>query len=199
MGQVEPQPRRYTPEEYFALEAQSQEKHEYFEGEVFAMAGTSKAHNAIALNIAVSSLAALRSRGCQLFASDVRVAVQENVHYTYPDVVVSCDPADQQDDYLVRQPVLIVEILSPDTESYDRNEKFQQYQKLPSLRHYVLVAQQKWFVDWFRRNEAGEWVVQQFNEATDVLAIADLGLHLPLADLYAGTDVAALRVLPGAA
>ena len=197
MGQAELQPRRYSPEEYFALEEQSQEKHEYFEGEIFAMAGSSKAHNLLARRLAQKMEDGLGPRNCQVFTSDVRVVVRENIYYTYPDVVVSCDPADQQDDYLVRQPVLIVEILSPGTESYDRNEKFKQYQKLPSLRHYVLVSQQKWFVDWFRRNEADEWVVQQFNEATDVLEIADLGLRLPLAELYAGTGVVPLRVLPG--
>ena len=196
MGHAELQTRYYTAAEYFALEEQSEVRHEYFDGELFAMAGASKAHNRIANNFYRLSFDTLQSTGCQLFTSDVRLAVEENRHYTYPDVVVSCDPADQHDDYLIRHPVLIVEVLSPSTEAYDRAEKFLQYQKLASLRHYVLVHQQKWFVEWFRRNELGEWVVQQLNGADDVLELPDLNLRFPLAGLYAGTGVAPMRVTP---
>ncbi len=196
MALPEQQPRRYTPAEYFALEEQSEVRHEYYDGEIFAKSGTSKTHNRIANNIVRIALTDLGSRGCQLYTADVRLAVQENFHYTYPDVVVSCDPADARDEYMVRHPVLIVEVLSPGTEAYDRAEKFKQYQRLPSLRHYVLIHQRKWLVEWFRRNEAGEWVVQFLNAPGDVLHIPDLDLRLPLAGLYAATDVAPLRVLP---
>ncbi len=196
MAQPEQQPRRYTPAEYFALEEQSEGRHEYFDGEVFAMAGTSKSHNSVALNMTLGLKTALRGKGCQVFMESVRLAVQENFHYTYPDVVVSCDPADARDAYLVRHPVLIVEVLSPGTEAYDREGKFLQYQQLPSLRHYVLVHQKKWLVEWFRRNEAGEWVVQLLNASEALLEIADLNLRLPLTELYEDTDVMPLRILP---
>lgn len=199
MGQAELQIHYYTPTEYFDLEKQSPIKHEYFDGEIFAMAGASKVHNRIANNFDRLSFDVLQGTGCQLFTSDIRVAVEENRHYTYPDVVVSCDPADQRDDYLIRHPVLTVEVLSSSTEAYDRAEKFLQYQKIASLRHYVLVHQQKWFVEWFRRNELSEWVVQQLNGADDVLELPDLGLRFPLTGLYAGTGVAPLRVTPPSA
>ena len=197
MGQAELQPRRYTPEEYFALEAQSEEKHEYFDGEVFAMAGTSIPHNLLTLNIAMSLRAAVRPRGCRVFMEDVRLAVQEGRHYTYPDIMVTCDPADRRETHQVRHPVLIVEVLSPGTQDYDRTEKFSRYQKLPSLRHYLLVSQAAWTVEWFRRDEAGQWIYTLLNDPESVLEIPDLGLVLPLAELYDDTDVAPLRLAPG--
>ena len=196
MEQANFNPTIYTPAEYFALEAQSDERHEYFDGELFTMAGASKAHNAVASNLVVLSLATVRASGCQLFTADVRVAVQEGRHYTYPDLVVSCDPDDQRDEYLVRHPVLLVEITSPGTEGYDHNQKFQQYQQLASLRHYVLISQSRWFVNWFRRSTAGEWVLTQFSGPDAVLEIADLALRWPLADVYAATGVPPLWVGP---
>ncbi|MFD1873945.1 Uma2 family endonuclease [Hymenobacter bucti] len=196
MGQAEVQTRRYTPAEYFALEAQSEMRHEYFEGEVFAMAGASKPHNLIKGNLIAGLRAGIRQRGCRLFDENVRLEVKENNYYTYPDVLVSCDPADYHDPYLVRQPVLIAEILSPSTAEYDRTTKFEHYQKLPSLRHYLLISQSAWIVEWFRRDEAGQWIYTLLTGLDGVLKILDLGLVLPLRELYDDTDVAPLRVLP---
>lgn len=198
MGQAELQERRYTPEEYFTLEESSEVRHEYFEGEVFAMAGASKSHNLLAQNLAAGLRVSLRGRGCQTFMEDVRLVVKENVHYVYPDVLVTCDPADRHDAYLVRHPVLIAEILSPSTADYDRTEKFANYQKLPSLRHYLLISQTSWVVEWFRRDEAGQWIHALLLEPAAVLTIPDLGLTLPLRDLYEDTDVAPLRAMPEA-
>ena len=195
MGQPESQ-RRYTPEEYFALEAQSEVRHEYFDGEVFAMAGGTKSHNLITQNMTMALRAGLRGRGCQVFMEDVRMAVQDAFHYTYPDVVVSCDLADRRDVYLVRQPVLIVAVHSPCTAEYDRSQKFNQYKKLASLRHYILVSQTAWVLEWFRRNEANEWIYTVFSDPNDVLEIPELNLRLPLADVYDDTDVAPLQLMP---
>ena len=188
--------RHYTPEEYFELETTSEVRHEYFEGEVFAMAGASKSHNVLAQNLAAGLRAALRGKGCQTFMEDVRLVMKENVHYVYPDVLVTCDPTDRRDAYLVRHPVLIAEVLSPSTGEYDRTEKFANYQKIPSLRHYLLVSQTAWVVEWFRRDEAGQWIYTLLHEPTGVLKIPDLGLVLPLHELYEDTDVAPLRATP---
>ncbi|MBJ6108682.1 Uma2 family endonuclease [Hymenobacter sp. BT523] len=195
MGRPETQ-HHYTPEEYFALERQSEVRHEYFDGEVFAMAGGTKAHNLITQNITLALRAGVRGRGCQVFMEDVRLAVQESFHYTYPDVVVSCDPDDRCDPYLVRQPVLIVEVLSPSTAEYDRSRKFNQYKKIPSLRHYILVSQSAWVLEWFRRDDLGQWVHTVLSDPADVLEILDLHLHLPLAQVYDDTDVAPLQLTP---
>ncbi len=196
MGQAELQTRRYTPEEYFALEESSEVRHEYFNGEVFAMVGASIAHNLVKGNLVAALRPGARQGGCRVFDENVRLAVQENFYYNYPDVMVSCDPADSRDPYLIRQPVLIAEILSPSTAEYDRTEKFAQYQKLPSLRHYLLVSQTAWVVEWFRRDAAGQWIYTLLHEPGSVLEIPDLGLRLPLAELYDDTDVASLRVTP---
>ncbi|MGI4870518.1 MAG: Uma2 family endonuclease [Janthinobacterium lividum] len=196
MGQAELQPRRYTPQEYFALEAQSQEKHEYFDGEIFAMAGSSKAHNLLARRLAQSIETGLGGRNCKVYTSDIKLAITENFHYTYSDVVVSCDPADQRDAYLVRHPLLVAEVLSPSTADYDRSTKMAAYQKLPSLRHYLLIWQAGWTVDWYRRTPANEWVHTLLDGPEAILEIPDLDLRLPLAELHCNTGVAPLRVEP---
>ncbi|GAA4361075.1 Uma2 family endonuclease [Hymenobacter saemangeumensis] len=196
MGHAEQQKRRYTPAEYFALEEQSVVRHEYFDGEVFAMAGASKAHNTIAQNLVIALRSALRGQRCQVFMEGVRLAVQENFYYTYPDVMVSCAPADFQDEYLVRQPVLIMEVLSPSTAEYDRTEKFSQYRKLASLQHYILVSQATWAMDWYRRDEAGQWIHRLLTEPADILDISDLGLRLPLVEVYEASGIAPIRLGP---
>jgi Uma2 family endonuclease len=198
MGQAAELPRQYTPEEYFALEARSEIRHEYFEGEVFAMAGGSKSHNVLAQNAALGLRASLRGRGCQVFIENVRLEAKEKKYYTYPDVMVSCDPTDRYDPYLVRRPVLIAEILSPSTADYDRTTKFENYQKMPSLRHYLLISQAAWIVEWFRRDEAGQWIYTLLTGPDSILEIPDLGLVLPLRELYDDTDVAPLRTMPSA-
>jgi Uma2 family endonuclease len=198
MGPADSQPRRYTPEEYFALEERSEVCHEYLEGEVFAMAGGSKSHNLLVQSAATSLRLSLRGRGCQVFAENVRLEVKENKYYTYPDVVVSCDLIDRQDPYFVRQPVLLVEVLSPSTAEYDHTTKFENYQKIAGLQHYLLVSQAAWIVEWFRRDEAGQWIYTLLTGPDATLEIPDLGLVLPLRELYEDTDVALLRVLPSA-
>ncbi|MDB5271369.1 MAG: Uma2 family endonuclease [Hymenobacter sp.] len=138
----------------------------------------------------------MRGKGCQVFLEDVRLAVQDGFHYTYPDVMVSCDLTDRRDPYLVRQPVLIVEALSPSTAEYDRPQKFNQYKKMASLRHYTLISQTAWVLEWFRRDELGQWIYTVLSDPTDMLEIPDLNLRLPLADVYDDTDVAPLLPLP---
>jgi len=117
------------------------------------MAAASKSHNLLAQSVALDLRMALRGNDCQVFKEDARLVVKENNHYAYPDVLVGCDPADRHDAYLARQPVLIVEVLSPSIAEYDRTGKFGHYRKLLSLRHYLLVLQAAWAVEWFRRDE----------------------------------------------
>lgn len=154
MEQQQLSPRRYKPAEYFALEEQSEVKHEYFDGEVFAMAGATKPHNRLVKSMMNSLDAALPGRNCEVFINDGRVVIKENYHCVYPGVVVSCDPDDERGDLLVRKPLLIVEVLSDSTAKYDRSDKFKHYRQLPSLHYYALVHQDRWLVEWFHRNEA---------------------------------------------
>lgn len=197
MGRAGLQPRRYTPEEYFALEERSEMRHEYFEGEVFAMVGTSVIHNLIKGNFIAGLRPGVRQRERRYVDENVRLQVREKSFYAYPDVMVSCDPADRRDAYTWRYPVLIAEVLSPSTGDYDRTTKFEHYQKLPSLRHYLLISQLAWTVEWFRRDEAGQWIYTLLTGPAATLEIPDMGLALPLRELYEDTDVAPLLVLPG--
>ena len=127
-----------TPEEYLAFEEKSPIKHEYVDGKVFPMAGGTDAHNTIALNAAIALRSHLRGTGCQVFISDVKVQ-PPNRSYYYPDMFVTCDPADRETSKYKRFPKLIIEVLSSSTEAFDRGDKFIDYQKIESLQEYVLI------------------------------------------------------------
>ena len=187
------QPRRYTAEEYFALEEKGEIRHEFFEGEVFAMVGESIAHNIIAQNFVLALRPALRGKKCQVIMETVQLAVETNRHYTYPDIVVSCDPQDRQGSRLLHHPVLIVEVLSPSTEAYDRGLKFNQYKKLPSLRHYLLVSQKTWLMEWYQLSEHGVWGHTALAEAADAVIIPELNLTLALEQIYEEAGVAPMK------
>ncbi|QKG57265.1 Uma2 family endonuclease [Hymenobacter sp. BRD128] len=195
MGQAEPKA-QYTVAEYQALEAQSEGRHEFFEGELFAMAGESVAHNVLALNIAFACRQAVRGKNCRVVMEGVQLAVKENRHYTYPDVMVSCDPADQCEARTLHNPVLLVEVLSPSTAAYDRALKFNSYKELNSLRHYLLVSQHYWLIEWYRREPDNKWVHAALTEVTDTVEIPELGLTLTLAQVYEEAGVAPLRATP---
>ncbi|MFD2717972.1 Uma2 family endonuclease [Hymenobacter monticola] len=194
MGQAEPQPRRYTVEEYLAMEEKSEVRHEFFEGEIFAMAGADISHNLIGVNLVSAFKQSLRGKSCRALMEGVQLAVQEGRHYTYPDVMITCDAADQQAKRIVKAPVLLIEILSPSTSEYDRGRKFNQYKQLPSLQHYLLVSQTSWLVEWYRREPGNIWSFTPLVEAEDALFIPDLNINLTVAEIYEGTDVAPLRV-----
>jgi len=181
--------RRYTVEEYFALEETSDVRHEYYHGDIFPLdgpqsrAGGTKRHNLLIQNCVVALRRALRGRGCSIFAENVRVAVDENQHYNYPDVVVSCAPTDT-DPRTVHQPVLIIEVLSASTEARDRGWKFQQYQQLSSLQHYVLVSQRRQLVECYTRNEDDSWVLTSVRELPQAVGLAALQIQLGVAAIY---------------
>ena len=193
MGHAEAQPHYYTAAEYFALEEKSEVRHEFFEGEIFAMAGASIAHNTIAGNLYIMLRQGLRGKKCRVQMEAVRLAVEANQHYAYPDVMVSCDPHDQRESQQLHSPVLIVEVLSPSTEAYDRGLKFNQYKKLPSLRHYLLVSQKTWLVEWYQLHEGGVWGHTALTEVADILAVPELNLTLTLAQVYEDAGVAPMK------
>jgi len=195
MGEAQQERRRYTVEEYFALEQQSEARHEFFDGEVFAMAGASVSHNLLGGNFYVAFRQALRGRPCKAVMEGVQLAVQQNRHYTYPDVMISRDDADQQASLTFQAPVLIVEVLSPSTAEYDRGRKFNQYKKLPSLQHYLLVSQTSWLVEWYRREANGIWSFTPLVEEDDALLIPELNINLTVAEIYEGTGVAPLCIV----
>ncbi|HET7503634.1 MAG TPA: Uma2 family endonuclease [Kofleriaceae bacterium] len=148
-----------TYADYLALEASSDTRHEYLDGEVFAMAGGTITHGALAMAVGTALSNALRDRACRVLSSDVRVRAKATGLATYPDVTVVCHKieVDDEDPNGVLNPTLIVEVLSDSTEAYDRGAKAAHYRRIPSLREYVLVAQGEPLIEVHRRNERGNW------------------------------------------
>ena len=148
-------------EEYLAAERESTVRHEYLRGEVFAMAGGTPEHAALAMAIGVQLGTALGKHPCSVFGSDLRVRVEATDLSTYPDISVICDHLERSkvDPNAVTNPVLLVEVLSDATEAYDRGEKFAHYRQIPSLREYVLVSQRRPMIEVYRKNGAGQWVL----------------------------------------
>lgn len=176
-----------TPEEYLAVERNSETKSEYFAGEMFAMVGASRRHNLIAANvIRVLGNQLLASR-CNVYPSDMRVKVSATGKYTYPDVVVACEEEkfdDAQNDTLLN-PVVVIEVLSDSTEAYDRGKKFEQYQRIESLREYLLIAQEPYRIEQYVRRDGREWAYSEYHNAADVLTLHVIGCELVLKDVYA--------------
>ena len=174
-----------TPEAYIALERKAKVKSEYIHGEILAMSGASLAHTLITLDIATELNIQLRGSTCKVITNDMRVRTGPKGSYFYPDVVVFCGAPQFEDNVFdtLLNPILVVEVLSPSTEAYDRGEKFAHYQKLTSLREYVLVAQDRIQVDHYRLMET-QWVRQTFRALEDVLLLNSIECKLPLQDIY---------------
>lgn len=180
------QPRPYvTPVEYLALERQAETKSEYHDGEIVATAGASREHNVIVLNTGRELSAQLRGRPCEAYVNDMRVRIPARNIYTYPDLVVVCDEPQFEDaevDTLLN-PTVIIEVLSLSTERYDRGRKFAQYRTLPSLREYLLIAQDEYRIDYYRREADGNWFIGEAQGRDAILTLA-IGCTLALADIY---------------
>ena len=175
-----------TLEKYLALERDAEEKHEYWEGEIVAMADGSPAHNAICFNLAASLGPQLRGSGCRGFTSDQRVRVPLKNRYVYPDLTIVCGKALFEDDdaYTVANPTLIVEVLSQATENDDRGPKLFGYRTLPSLRGYLLVAQDRTWIESWSRQDDGRWLVTEIEDPTATLDLPEIGCKLPLAEIF---------------
>ncbi|MDQ3687031.1 MAG: Uma2 family endonuclease [Acidobacteriota bacterium] len=182
---------RYTLEEYFALELASEEKYEFWNGNVWCMSGASMEHNLIAMNIGTEMRLQLRERGCLVFPSDMRVKVPAYPPYRYPDLTALCGgPEVEQVDGLdlLANPALIIEILSPSTEAFDRGDKFTFYKSIPSFSEYLLVAQHRPHVTRLVRGDKGLWTHAEFNSLTDVVQCASVPSRLALQEIYRDVD-----------
>ena len=146
-----------SAQEYLVWEPTQEERYEYWDGEVVAMSGGTRYHNRVSLNCSKLLDDALADRPCEVYIADVKVQVQPGQKYFYPDVVVTCDERDV-DEQIVQFPSLIIEVLSPSTEAIDRGTKFARYRKSSTLQEYVIVQIEQPGVEVFRRNEQGKWV-----------------------------------------
>ncbi|NEX23823.1 Uma2 family endonuclease [Thiorhodococcus mannitoliphagus] len=172
----------WIEQERNALEARC----EYVHGEVFAMTGASADHNSIVMNIGRELSTQMKGKPCQVYANDMKVVIRAADAGKYPDILAYCGPPEFSDgrrDVLLN-PSLIVEVLSPSTEAYDRGDKFALYRQIPSLRQYLLVSQDRARVELYERGEAGRWILTEYAALTDEVVLSSVGCTLPLSEIY---------------
>jgi Uma2 family endonuclease len=180
---------RFTPEEYFAWEEKQLEKHEYIDGEVYAMSGGSVNHGRIAIKLTAMFDIHLDNSSCIIGNSDIKVNIVATNNYTYPDASVTCDDRDKNTTNYFTYPCLIVEVLSDSTESYDRGSKFRMYRNNPVLQDYLLVSSVKIEMDLYRKNDAGDWIIVNY-QAGDTVELKSINLSFPIEQVYRGLVLA---------
>ena len=181
----------FTPEAYITQERKALHKSEYLNGQIFAMSGASRAHSLITSNISNRLYNQLMESDCEVHSSDMRVQPSPTAYF-YPDVLVACGELRFADDVFdtLLNPIVIVEVLSPSTAAYDRGEKFEHYQQLTSLQDYILVSQNRFCVEHYRR-QGEQWEHTEFRAPEDVLPLTSIGCKISLHDLYRRVNIAA--------
>jgi Uma2 family endonuclease len=187
-----------SPEEYLAFEEAAQEKHEYWGGRIHAMAGAAPDHVLVATNITVELGGQMKGRPCRVYTADLRTHVASADLYAYPDVAALCGRplfGGPRRNVLLN-PQVLVEVLSESTAAFDRGWKWEQYQKLESLTDYLLVAQDRRWVEHYTRTPDGAWAYRSYSQPEDVVEFASLGCHLALADVYDKVELSEPAPLP---
>jgi len=175
----------YSPEEYLTLERGASYKSEYHDGQIFAMTGASREHNLIAVNIAGELRAQLKNRPCESYIADMRVKAADARSYHYPDVVVVCGTPRFEDALVdsLLNPTVLIEVLSPSTEAYDRGGKFVHYRKIESLREYLVVSQDQPRIERYARQEGG-WILTEAEGLEGIVTLDAIGCTLALREVY---------------
>jgi Uma2 family endonuclease len=180
-----------APEDYLKEEEKSFTKHEYRQGQIYAMAGASNNHVLIALNLATMLRNHLRGSGCRAYVSDTKIQIESINTYYYPDITISCDQRDRAFENFLCYPCLIVEVLSSTTEAFDRGDKFADYRHLDSLQEYLLMSQNRMNIECFRRNTENQWVLYPYGEA-DRLHLASLDFQCAVMDVYEDVELSSI-------
>ncbi|MGF1987115.1 MAG: Uma2 family endonuclease [Nostoc sp. ZfuVER08] len=178
-----------SPEEYLEAEKVSEIKHEYIDGQVYAMAGASDGHVTVVGNLFILLRNHLRGSGCRVYMLDMKARIDVINRYFYPDVMVTCDTRDKEFEYFKCYPCLVVEVLSESTESFDRGKKFASYRHLESLQEYVLISSDRMSVECFRRNEQGHWVLYPYEKGEEV-HLASVDFRCAIAQVYEDVSLA---------
>lgn len=182
--------KKVSIEEYLTFERGSQEKHEYYKGEVFAMSGAGPRHNIIFSNLFGEIVQKLKGKGCQPFGSDMRLHIPESTLFTYPDISIYCGSLnDELEEDNAINPTVLIEILSPSTRDYDRGGKFKLYRQIPTLKEYVLVDTESVLVEAFRVNQSGHWELVEYKVLDDILTLHSVSLSVALKEIYRGTKL----------
>lgn len=187
MGHAEVAERKYSVADYLKMEEQSEIRHEYYDGEIFAMAGTTMNHNRIVGRIRRFFENVFLPKGCDVFAENVKVEVIKNFYYTYPDLTVTCAPEDIAGTYIVKHPGILVEVLSKSTATYDRDFKLRRYKEIPSLNYYMLVSQYDCYIELYTRtDQEGVWTYQAFDNPESVISFDLMDFTMPVSKVYEG-------------
>jgi len=173
-----------SEQEYLEGEKLADLRHEYVDGQVIAMAGTSKRHNRILGNIYRALMATLQ-QNYDAYIADIKVRIEQHNSYYYPDVMVGCEESDTADEYYLEKPCLIIEVLSPSTEKKDATEKLLAYQAIESLQAYIMVEQNSCHVGFIYRQDNGHWWVKKFTELEDIISLSCSDMELKVANIYA--------------
>jgi Uma2 family endonuclease len=179
--------RQYTLEDYFSLQRGIEFKLEYFNGEIYLMAGGSAGHYRISRNVLKHFDAVLAGSSCEAFGSDVRVSTPSGL-YTYPDASIVCGPRVSDVAETIANAILIVEVLSDSTRNYDRGEKFELYRSIPTLRHYLLIEQSFMHVEHRRFEMGGSWSHEIEQLPDQIVHIPEPAIDLPVARIYEGVE-----------
>ncbi len=178
----------FTIAEYLEMENVAAEKSEYYQGEIFAMSGAKLPHNRISSNLMITLGNRLKQKGCQPFGSDLRVHVEKNSLFTYPDLSIVCGEVKtlNDDEMNVLNPTVLIEVLSKSSKNYDRGDKFKLYRDIPTLTEYILVDSLSLNVEVFRLNKNNFWQLEEYRAIEEILLIHALQVSIPLADIYEG-------------
>lgn len=185
----------YTPEDYFALESESEHtdgiRREYRNGKIFEMTGGTPTHSQLITSINALLWFQLRGTGFSVFATDLRLHIPTLEHYVYPDGMVIQNPLQLKEGRkdTVTNPTLIVEVLSPSTESYDRGGKFAAYRSIPTLQEYLLIEQSRIHVEHYRRQGNAEWIFRDYDPPDARISLPSLNVEISLADIYADIEL----------
>jgi Uma2 family endonuclease len=179
--------RKYSFAEYMAMEETSVERHDFYYGEIFAMAGATAVHHQLAQNINVALINEFKAKGCFVSLEGVRLELLEEIFYLYPDVFLTCDERDKKNNLFKNFPSVIFEVLSDSTALYDKEIKLKYYKKIESLNYYVLVAQKEIMVEVYSRIDNSQiWQYQTFENLNETIAFERLGFVLPVSVIYEG-------------
>lgn len=176
----------YSVEEYLAMEAASVQRHEFFKGEIFAMSGGSIDHGAIAVNWTSEIRSKTKGSGCRGFNSDVKVHIESENAFVYPDASIVCGEIElyEEKNHTILNPIVIIEVLSDSTEAYDRGFKFHKYQKIPSLKEYIITSQTSPNVEVYRKEQDGWTSYQRYSKPDEDVVIKSLGISVPMSEIY---------------
>ena len=182
--------KRFTVKEYIEFDENNGTRHEFYNGILYPIAGTSDTHNEVVFKISMALYSEFNKRGCKVFSENVKLQIVENGKYVYPDVMLTCDERDANSRFIKRFASLVVEVLSKSTAAYDRGLKFNEYQTLACLQYYLLVDSRWQSAELYSRtNDPEVWTYQRFSKPTDIIVFPQLNFKLSLKNIYESVNI----------